>query len=50
MLKTYCLKAKAVKKPVRKSDEERNSNVLVEARPLGTLCGRVVFRPNRLDL
>ena len=32
------------------SDEERNSNVLVEARPLGTLCGRMVFRPNRLDL
>ena len=31
-------------------DEERNSNVLVEARPLGTLCGRMVFRPNRLDL
>ena len=32
------------------SDEERNSNVLVEARPLGTLCGRMVFRPNHLDL
>ena len=32
------------------SDGERNSNVLVEARPLGTLCGRMVFRPNRLDL
>ena len=32
------------------SDGERNSNILVEARPLGTLCGRMVFRPNRLDL
>ena len=32
------------------SDEERTSNALVEARPLGTLCGRMVFRPNRLDL
>ena len=32
------------------SDEERNSNGLVEARPLGTICGRIVFRPNRLDL
>ena len=33
-----------------KSNEGRNSNVLVEARPLGTLCGRMVFRSNRLDL
>ena len=32
------------------SDEERSSNVLAEARTLGTLCGRMVFRPNRLDL
>ena len=32
------------------SDKECNSNVLVAARPLGTLCGRMVFRPNRLDL
>ena len=32
------------------SDEERNSNVLVEARPLETLCGRMVFRSNRLGL
>ena len=31
-------------------DEESNSNVLVEARPLRTLSGRMVFRPNRLDL
>ena len=32
------------------SNEERNSNVLVEARPLGTLCSRMVSRLNRLDL
>ena len=32
------------------SDEESNSNVLVEARPLRTLSGRIEFRPNRLDL
>ena len=32
------------------SDEESNSNVLVEARPLRTLSGRMVFRPNGLDL
>ena len=31
-------------------EDLRNSNVLVEARPLGTLCGRMVFRLNRLDL
>ena len=28
-------------------DEESNSNVLVEARPLRALSGRMVFRPNR---
>ena len=32
------------------SDEESNSNVLVEARPLRALSGRMMFRPNRLDL
>lgn len=31
-------------------DEENNSNVLVEARPLRTSSGRMVFRLNRLDL
>ena len=34
----------------KESDKESNSNVLVEARPLRTLSGRMVFRPNGLDL
>ena len=33
-----------------KSDEDSNSDVLVEARPLRTLSGRMVFRPNCFDL
>ena len=32
----------------KESDEESNSNALVEARPLRTLSGRMVFRPKRL--
>ena len=33
----------------KESDEESNSIVLVEARPLQTLSGTMVFRPNRLE-
>ena len=31
------------------SDKESNSNLLVEARPLRTLFGRMVLMPNRFD-
>ena len=34
----------------KESDKENASNLLVETTPLRTLSGRMVSRPNRLDL